>query len=180
LDGRRVSILPSDRLGSAHCVRAGSGVVLGSIPVVLGTPVAGDHYAFEDCREGEIHGSVDFGTQPTGSSGGGGNGPTDLTLSGTTVAENAAVGTTIGTLSTTDPDVGDTFTYALVAGDGTLFEIVGSTLRTKSVADFQAQSQYSVTIRTTDSTGQTLDKPFTLSVTNGTFFVDRKWCRKGC
>src|SRR5204863_177261 len=36
--------------------------------------------------------------------------PTAVSLSANTVAENAA-GATIGTLSTTDPDAGDTFTY---------------------------------------------------------------------
>lgn len=46
-------------------VRAGTNVVLGSIPVVLGTPVAGDGYDFEDLPEGEIHTSVDFGSHLT-------------------------------------------------------------------------------------------------------------------
>ena len=40
--------------------------------------------------------------------------PTDLALSSETVAENAESGTTVGTLSTTDPDAGGTFTYTLV------------------------------------------------------------------
>jgi len=47
-------------------------------------------------------------------------GPTDITLSSLTVAENEPVGTVVGTFSTTDPNVGDTFTYSLVAGTGAL------------------------------------------------------------
>ncbi|MDP1797003.1 MAG: SdrD B-like domain-containing protein, partial [Planctomycetaceae bacterium] len=47
-------------------VRAGTNVVLGSIPVVLGTPIPGEGYEFEDCAEGEIHHSVDFGSHETG------------------------------------------------------------------------------------------------------------------
>lgn len=43
-------------------VRAGTNVVMGSIPVVLGTPIPGDGYEFEDLPEGEIHSSVDFGS----------------------------------------------------------------------------------------------------------------------
>ncbi|MFN0053016.1 MAG: SdrD B-like domain-containing protein [Planctomycetales bacterium] len=43
-------------------VRAGTNVILGSIPVVLGTPVPGDGYEFEDLPEGEIHSGVDFGS----------------------------------------------------------------------------------------------------------------------
>ena len=36
-------------------VRAGTSVVLGSIPVVLGTPVPGDGYQFDDLLDGDIH-----------------------------------------------------------------------------------------------------------------------------
>jgi VCBS repeat-containing protein len=42
-------------------VRAGTQVVLGSIPVVLGTPVPGDGYEFADLAEGEIEFEDDFG-----------------------------------------------------------------------------------------------------------------------
>ncbi len=41
-------------------VRDGTNVVLGSIPVVLGTPVVGDGYEYEDVGEGEIHHSSGF------------------------------------------------------------------------------------------------------------------------
>ena len=44
--------------------------------------------------------------------------PTDLALSSTSIAENSATGTEVGTLSNTDPDSGDTFTYSLVSGSG--------------------------------------------------------------
>src|SRR5262249_59916607 len=44
--------------------------------------------------------------------------PTDIALSGSSVPENQPAGTTVGTFSTTDPDVGDTFTYTLVSGAG--------------------------------------------------------------
>lgn len=42
-------------------VRAGTNVVLGSIPVVLGTPVAGEGYSYEELADGEIHQSSHFG-----------------------------------------------------------------------------------------------------------------------
>ncbi len=41
-------------------VRAGTNVVLGSIPVVLGTPIPGDGYGFEDLDDGEIEDHSDF------------------------------------------------------------------------------------------------------------------------
>lgn len=44
-------------------VREGTDVVLGSIPVVLGTPIPGDGYEFEDLEDGEIDDTVDFGNQ---------------------------------------------------------------------------------------------------------------------
>ena len=48
-------------------VRAGTNVVLGSIPVVLGTPVPGDGYCFDDLLEGEIELHSDFGEHLAGS-----------------------------------------------------------------------------------------------------------------
>ncbi len=42
-------------------VRVGTNVVIGSIPVVLGTPVAGDHYSYDELEDGEIHRSSHFG-----------------------------------------------------------------------------------------------------------------------
>ncbi|MFO0949050.1 MAG: SdrD B-like domain-containing protein [Planctomycetota bacterium] len=42
-------------------VREGTNVVLGSIPVVIGTPIPGDGYEYEDLDDGEIGEDVDFG-----------------------------------------------------------------------------------------------------------------------
>lgn len=42
-------------------VREGTNVVLGSIPIVLGTPVTGEGYQFDDLEDGEIHRSSHFG-----------------------------------------------------------------------------------------------------------------------
>ncbi|MFN6946056.1 MAG: hypothetical protein ACK4ND_13990, partial [Cytophagaceae bacterium] len=44
--------------------------------------------------------------------------PTDISLSASSVDENVAPNTVVGTLSTTDPDEGDSFTYTLVSGIG--------------------------------------------------------------
>ena len=51
--------------------------------------------------------------------------PTDIGLIGASVAENAAAGTQIGSLTVTDPDVGDTFKYALVDNAGGRFDVQG-------------------------------------------------------
>lgn len=42
-------------------VREGTNVVVGSIPVVLGTPVVGDGYGYEEFEDGEVHHSSHFG-----------------------------------------------------------------------------------------------------------------------
>ncbi|MCO6454069.1 MAG: tandem-95 repeat protein [Pirellulaceae bacterium] len=47
-------------------VREGTNVVLGSIPVVIGTPIPGDGYEFEDCDDGEHSSGIDFGDQRIG------------------------------------------------------------------------------------------------------------------
>ena len=96
--------------------------------------------------------------------------PTDIGLAGTTVAENASSGTVVGTLSTTDVDAGETFTYSLVSGtgdtDNAAFAIVGSTLKTNASFNFEAKSSYSVRVRTTDAGGLFAEKAFTITVTD--------------
>ena len=96
--------------------------------------------------------------------------PTDLALNTTSVAENAASATTVGTLSATDADAGDTFTYSLVSGTGSTdnasFSIVGSSLNTAAVFDFETKSSYSVRVRVTDAGGLSFEKAITISVTN--------------
>ncbi|MFN7804972.1 MAG: ELWxxDGT repeat protein [Planctomycetaceae bacterium] len=94
--------------------------------------------------------------------------PTDITLSAAVVNENSPVGTTVGTLSTTDADIGDAFTYTLVAGTGdsgnSRFSIVGNQLRTAVVPDHELQGEYSIRIRTTDLKGLSFEKVFLVGV----------------
>ena len=94
--------------------------------------------------------------------------PTGMALVPATVAENSPLGTTVGTLSTTDADAGDTFTYAFVPGVGSLtnslFTISGSTLKTAAVFDFETRASYTVRIRVTDAGGLTYERPFSILV----------------
>ena len=96
--------------------------------------------------------------------------PTDIGLSSTSVAENQASGTTVGTLSATDPDAANTHSFSLVAGTGSAdngsFTIVGSSLQTNAVFNFEAKSSYSIRVRATDNGLLTFEKQFTISVTN--------------
>jgi hypothetical protein len=99
--------------------------------------------------------------------------PTDISLSNNSVAENLSPGSLVGTLSTTDPDSGDTFTYSLVDTasypDNTSFQIGGASsdqLQTAVSFDFETNNSYSIRIRTDDGLGGIFDKTFTISVTD--------------
>ena len=99
--------------------------------------------------------------------------PTDIILSNSTIAENSAGLSVVGSLSVTDAESSPQV-YSLVAGAGdthnSLFEISGSSLRIKSdtVLNFETQSSYSVRVKATDTTDSafTFEKSFTISVTN--------------
>ncbi len=95
--------------------------------------------------------------------------PTDVALSGTSVAEGLPAGTTVGTLSATDADAGNTFTYSLVAGTGSAdngsFTIAGSALKTAASFVYATKNSYSIRVRVTDQGGLTYEKVFTISVT---------------
>ncbi|HEX7763966.1 MAG TPA: DUF4347 domain-containing protein, partial [Cellvibrio sp.] len=93
--------------------------------------------------------------------------PSDIALSSSSVNQSAGVNAVIGTLSSTDPDIGNTFTYTLVAGIGdthnTSFNISGSSLRANDSSALAAGS-YSVRIRTTDNNGGAFEKTFSITL----------------
>jgi YVTN family beta-propeller protein len=96
--------------------------------------------------------------------------PTDIALSPASVNENQPVATTVGSFSTTDPDAGDVFGYGLVAGVGSTdngsFQLVGNSLQTNAVFNFEAKSSYSIRVRSTDAGGLFFEKALTVAVNN--------------
>jgi VCBS repeat-containing protein len=96
--------------------------------------------------------------------------PSDIVLSNSSVAENQPADTTVGTFIATDPDAGDTHTFALVSGtgdtDNASFTIDGTTLKTAASFNFEVKSSYSIRVRATDAGGLTFDKVLTISVTD--------------
>src|SRR5439155_711355 len=96
--------------------------------------------------------------------------PTDITLSSTLIAENQAIGNSIGTFSTTDPDAGDTFTYTLVVGTGSTdnaaFTITSNTLKSAISFNYEAKSSYSIRVRSTDAGTLFFEKVFIISITD--------------
>src|SRR5204863_236438 len=96
--------------------------------------------------------------------------PTDVALSNSTVNENVAAGSPVGTLSPADPDAGGSFSYALVAGtgatDNAAFTVTGNTLSINSSPDFEAKQAYSIRVQVTDQGGLTFEKVLTVNVAN--------------
>jgi hypothetical protein len=88
--------------------------------------------------------------------------PTDIALSNASVNENAA-GAVVGMLSTTDPDAGNTFKYAV---NDDRFEVVDGQLKLKSTSslDYEAGSSVALKITTTDQGGLSYSESFTITV----------------
>ena len=101
--------------------------------------------------------------------------PTDLTLSPTSISEKAPVSTIIGSLSTTDSNDNDTFTYSLVTGtndtDNDNFTIVNNELRTNAVLSHGIKPTHDIRIRTSDQTNRYFEKAYTINVLEGTTFT---------
>ena len=93
--------------------------------------------------------------------------PTDITVAGGSVVENAAGGTVVATLGTVDPDAGDSFTYTLTDPSGK-FEIVGNEVRVKAgtTLDFETAASHDVGIAVTDAAGLSRSETVTIAVTN--------------
>ena len=90
--------------------------------------------------------------------------PTSVVLNGGMVTENV-IGAVIGTLTTTDPDVGDTHTYEV---DDSRFEVVGNQLQLRSGVslDFEDDSSIAVNVTTTDQGGLSYSDNFFIFVKN--------------
>ena len=83
--------------------------------------------------------------------------PTRFSITVSAFDENINGGTTIGTLTSTDADAGDTFTYSLISGTGDTdngsFTIDGAQLKINASPDYETKSSYSIRVRTTDAGG---------------------------
>ncbi|WP_372724176.1 cohesin domain-containing protein, partial [Novipirellula sp.] len=95
--------------------------------------------------------------------------PINLSLSVSTVAEAQPIGTTVGTLTTNDPDINQTHTYTLVSGTGSTdnasFTISGNQLKTAAVFDADVKDSYTIRVRTTDPEGRTFEKSLVINIT---------------
>lgn len=95
--------------------------------------------------------------------------PTDLTLTGGSVAENPANGTVVGTVAGVDPDAGSVFSYALTSDAGGRFAVNAAgqvIVANGALIDYETATSHAITVRVTDQGGLTFDKSFTIGVTN--------------
>ncbi|ANY78424.1 hypothetical protein BB934_09445 [Microvirga ossetica] len=88
-----------------------------------------------------------------------------LTLSASSVAELSATGTLVGTLAATDPNQGDTVSYALI-GASDAFRLNGNKLEVANGVglDFEQARSHTFTIRATDARGLSNDSIVTVAV----------------
>ncbi|HMS84765.1 MAG TPA: DUF4347 domain-containing protein [Nitrospira sp.] len=97
-------------------------------------------------------------------------GPTDLSLSANSVAENARTGTVVGTVTGTDPDARDTKTYSLTDTAGGRFAINASTgvitVADGSLLNYEHAASHNLTVQVTDSGGASYRERFTITLTN--------------
>jgi hypothetical protein len=94
--------------------------------------------------------------------------PSNIWLSGTTVAENVSIGSTVATIA---DDGNPLCTYTITADPDNKFDISGNALITTALLDYENDTSHSVSIRATNSitTGGAAgyaDKTFTITVTD--------------
>jgi len=96
--------------------------------------------------------------------------PIGIALTPSTISENNALSAQAGVFSTTDTDVGNTFTYTLVTGtggdDNASFSIIGANLVAATVFNYETKNSYSLRVRTTDQGGLFFEQSFVISVSN--------------
>jgi len=84
------------------------------------------------------------------------------------IAEDAVAGTVVATLSATDPDAGESFTYAVTGIEAANFEVVGNEILVKAGAsiDFEAAQSHDISVEVTDSAGNTYSETVTINVSD--------------
>ena len=94
--------------------------------------------------------------------------PTNLSIDTSLSNGNIANRFVVATLTSSDPDVDDTFTYALISGDGdadnSAFTVDGDQLIINDSPEYVTQHFYSIRVQTKDSGGLTFEKAFTFTV----------------
>ena len=92
--------------------------------------------------------------------------PTGLSLSESTIKENAAAGTLIGKLKVEDADPDDKFKFGIAKDNRADFSLDGSNLLTKRPFDYEEEKSFTVAVQVTDSGGEKIVDNVTVTVKN--------------
>ncbi|XP_065840202.1 protocadherin gamma-A9-like [Oscarella lobularis] len=90
--------------------------------------------------------------------------PTTISMSSYAVAENASMGDTVGLLSTSDPNWGDTHTYQLLNSAGGKFKRDGNRVSVNFRPNYESSNKFAITVRSTDNLGLSKDQSLTISI----------------
>ncbi|WP_210496691.1 cadherin domain-containing protein [Microvirga antarctica] len=91
--------------------------------------------------------------------------PQDVALSNLAIAENAAVGTVVGTLSATDPE-GKAVTYRLTNAAGDRFALVDNAIVVHGALDYESFGHHLIGVEARDADGNATAATFTIAVTD--------------
>ena len=92
--------------------------------------------------------------------------PTGLSLSESSIKENAAAGTLIGKLKVEDADPDDKFKFGIAKDNRADFSLDGSNLLTKRPFDYEEERSFTVAVQVTDSGGERIVDNVTVTVEN--------------
>lgn len=91
---------------------------------------------------------------------------TDFTLSGTSIDENNAPGSLVGSVTVTDEDKEDTYQYILLSGNEYFSVDASGNLYASSALNYEITNSYDIELRVVGFASDTLTKAFSITVNN--------------
>lgn len=91
---------------------------------------------------------------------------TGVSISSSVIAENMPIGTLIGRLTSTDPDSNDSHIYSFMSGDTAFFSIQSDSLLSKASFNYEEDSLYTITIRSTDAAAHFRNQSFNIRISD--------------
>jgi len=117
-------------------------------------PVSVESTELEEAQAWSLEVDVDDGNEA----------PSDLELSATSVPEDAEEGDVIATITATDPDPGESFTFTITDDPDGKFAIDGDQLLVDGSLDHETAGSHDVTIQVADLEDATYEETFTITV----------------
>ncbi|XP_065191306.1 protein dachsous-like isoform X1 [Sycon ciliatum] len=158
LDGSTVKVaVPSSRCiadGGTACLYNFESATLNRFTITVRTTDSGSPSLYYDCK-------LTIDTRNINDQ------PRNLQLAGYTIKEGSAIDTRVGTLSSSDEDIGQTVTYSIVDDDGGSFKVLQNKfIVAAKVANFETKTSHHITVKATDNGSPALyvQKDFTITV----------------